>query len=138
MWKVKFETMNNEYTVQEVTKTCPEKCQLKCNECGMCVHLFSCTCPDSFLQHTIRKHVHLVVRQRSKLSSNAPEYSNQTEHCNMYMYNDLNKTLLKEVTQQYLPNVDSLKHRIFAQLQYITSLVASSSCIDALKSAEKT
>ena len=138
MWKVKSETMDNEYTIQEVTKTCPEKCQLKCNECGICVHLFSCTCPDSLLQHTICKHVHLVVRQRSKLSSNPPDYSNQTEYCNMHMYNDLNKTLLKEVTPQCLPNADSLKHRIIAQLQYITSLVASSSSIDALKSAEKT
>lgn len=135
MWKVKSEIMDNEYTIEEVTKTCPENCQLKCNECGICVHLFSCTCPDSLLQHTICKHVHLVARRRSKLSSKAPDYSN---HCSIYAHNDLNKTLLKEVTPQCLPNIDSLKHRIFAQLQYITSLVASSSSTDALQSAEKT
>ena len=136
LWKVKSETMTNEYTIQEVTKACPENCQLKCSECDICVHLYSCTCPDSLLQHTICKHVHLVVRHRSILSLKAPDSSGQAEHYSMY--NDLNITLLKEVTPQCLSNADSLKHRIFTQLQQITSLVASSSSVDALKSAEKT
>ena len=132
LWKVKSETTTNEYTIQEVTKTCPEKCQLKCNECDICVHLFSCTCPDSLLQHTICKHVHLVVQQRSKLSLKVPD---QTKHDSTY--SNLNMTLLKEVTPACLLNVDLLKHRIITQLQQITSLVTSCSSIDALKSAEK-
>ena len=132
MWKVKSETTTNEYTIQEVTKTCPEKCQLKCNECDICVYLFSCTCPDSLLQHTICKHVHLVVQQRSKLSLKVPDQTKQDS-----TYSNLNITLLKEVTPPCLLNVDLLKHRIITQLQQKTSLVTSCSSINALKSAEK-
>ena len=73
--------------------------------------MFSCTCSDFLLQHTICKHIHLVAQQRSELSLEAPDFSEQTEHCNMF--NDLNITLLKEATPQCLPNVNTLKQNFY-------------------------
>jgi hypothetical protein len=38
-------------------------CHLRCPECQVCTHQFSCTCPDSLIRTTICKHVHLLVRK---------------------------------------------------------------------------
>jgi len=51
-----------ENTVQQITDMYSENCGIECNECQICVHLYSCTCPDYILQHTICKHVNLVAR----------------------------------------------------------------------------
>lgn len=132
-WKVKSETNTDEYMVQEITRTCPESCQIKCHECSICVHLLSCTCPDSLLKHTICKHVHLVIRYRNNIPLSSRSSSTvlpQIETSNM------NDDLLNEVTSKCSSNFDSLKDKIFIHLQQIGNLVGLSTNISVLKSTE--
>ena len=35
---------------------------LQCTECDICIHEYSCTCPDSMVRLTICKHIHLLLR----------------------------------------------------------------------------
>ena len=46
------------YTVQKLLNNC--ECQIRCKECTICPHYYSCTCLDSILHATVCKHIHLV------------------------------------------------------------------------------
>ena len=63
-WKVLSENGKTFYEVTESVEMCPGKevCKIACTECHLCVHLFTCTCPDSLIISTIYKLVHLVKR----------------------------------------------------------------------------
>ena len=62
MWLITSSDGSCEYTVCLENRECPTKCELKCKECGICVHTYSCTCRDALINHTICKHIHLVAR----------------------------------------------------------------------------
>ena len=47
------------YNVRLINETCD--CKLRCSNCEVCVHMYSCTCMDSTLHKTVCKHVHLVI-----------------------------------------------------------------------------
>ena len=47
VWNVKSESEPNEYTINQICEECSENCGMKCKECNICVHLYSCSCPDS-------------------------------------------------------------------------------------------
>lgn len=59
-WQVQSHTAaNTHYIVQLDRQTCD--CQLKCTTCKICVHTSTCTCLDSIIRSTIRKHSHFVA-----------------------------------------------------------------------------
>ena len=35
-------------------------CSLRCHTCGVCVHIFMCTCMDFILHATVCKHIHFI------------------------------------------------------------------------------
>ncbi|XP_076445334.1 uncharacterized protein LOC143283108 [Babylonia areolata] len=63
-------------------ETCPEcKCKQTCTDCGVCPHMFSCTCAD-FLTRTIPcKHIHAVqmARAKSRTCDNSKEEPDQAD-----------------------------------------------------------
>ena len=60
-WKVRGQDGNNIYVVSKQATDCTDSsCQIKCSECRICVHQYLCSCPDSLMQSTICKHVHLL------------------------------------------------------------------------------
>ena len=62
-WSVLSEHNKSTYTVTRLMETCKDpSCDLKCLEYNICVHLYMCNCPDSLIQSTICKHVHLIQR----------------------------------------------------------------------------
>ena len=61
-------TPSMSYTVTMVNQHC--QCQLKCINCGACVHMYTCTCIDSALHFTVCKHVHCVHMKTIPVSSN--------------------------------------------------------------------
>ena len=56
-WKVQSSDKNRLYTV-DISSAC--SCKLKCSQCDICVHSFTCTCMDFILHATICKHIHMV------------------------------------------------------------------------------
>lgn len=62
-WEVESEDGKRKYLVSRVSEECEEaNCQLRCAQCSVCTHQFSCTCIDHMLYSTICKHVHLLSR----------------------------------------------------------------------------
>ncbi len=63
-WTVLAEDGKSTYNVSKLLETCADQqnCQLKCQECRICVHMYVCNCPDSLITTTICKHIHLVCR----------------------------------------------------------------------------
>ena len=61
------------YTVKTDRYECDANCALKCQECNICVHMYSCNFSDPLIHHTICKHVHLVASTIHLLSSLSPE-----------------------------------------------------------------
>ena len=59
-WRVGSATTGVFYEVQEDLESC--SCLLKCSSCAVCIHMFSCTCPDQMTRQSICKHIHLVRR----------------------------------------------------------------------------
>ena len=53
----------NVYTIEKHYNCSSDNCPLKCTQCNIWVHTFSCTYPDSQMHYTICKHVHLVAQQ---------------------------------------------------------------------------
>ena len=65
-WTVQSSEANHEYTVTLENATCQTDCRLFCNDCGNCIHMYSCTCLDFLINYTICKHVHLVAKTNIK------------------------------------------------------------------------
>lgn len=70
---------NQIYTVRQADLVPHTKgaCPLMCSYCGICVHMFSCTCIDSALRNTICKHIHLAISRYKPLIDCASELSDQ-------------------------------------------------------------
>lgn len=74
----------------ELTSKC---CNLVCQFCNICIHSFTCNCPDFFMMSTICKHIHYVVYKTDKqLTINRVqlmEVNKETavgvEHCMNYL-----------------------------------------------------
>lgn len=47
------------YQVKNVGALCID-CELRCTDCGTCIHEYICTCDDSAISNNICKHIHLV------------------------------------------------------------------------------
>lgn len=61
-WSVQSDDTQSVHTVTKETEVCRDpSCDLKCLECNICIHQYiMCSCPDSLIQNTICKHVHLI------------------------------------------------------------------------------
>ena len=58
-WLVKSLQRNgHEYYVSLSLSQC--SCQMKCIQCNICVHMYTCTCLDATLHTTVCKHIHAV------------------------------------------------------------------------------
>ncbi|XP_065214584.1 uncharacterized protein LOC135841519 isoform X2 [Planococcus citri] len=58
-WQVKCDRQENViYNVKTEAETC--ECKRKCTSCGVCVHMFSCTCNDYLIMHNLCKHIHAI------------------------------------------------------------------------------
>ena len=124
VWNVKSKSEPNKYTINQISEECSENCRMRCKECNICVHFYSCSCPDSILQHTICKHMHLVVR-----------YRQQNEFPSVK--DTLDDVLMEEIaTQKQSGSCESVQNRIKVLLNDISSLVQSSNSYEELRITE--
>lgn len=65
---------NSNYTVALLkSSVCkPDNCLLRCLKCNICIHMFSCTCPDYSVAANICKHIHLVGKFKTMGNSVHP------------------------------------------------------------------
>ena len=79
------------YDVHKEDVRCSPNCPLRRTECDICIHQFSCTCPNSLVRLTICKHIHLLIRKlyqnnMYRIMYTIPLILSQV----MYMYNIYN------------------------------------------------
>lgn len=60
-WSVQSSDKQYQYSVTLEVEKCPTRCHLLCNACKVCIHMYSCTCMDYIINHTICKHIHLTA-----------------------------------------------------------------------------
>lgn len=68
-WSVQSASGKQEYTVLLENPRCPVECHLVCTQCAVCIHIYSCTCMDYIINHTMCKHIHLVSSNRTGMST---------------------------------------------------------------------
>lgn len=61
-WQVASSSRNEIYVVEERVSQCD--CKLRCPDCEICLHQYSCTCLDAAIRWNMCKHIHLVCRFR--------------------------------------------------------------------------
>ena len=127
-WSVQSCEHPNVYykVVQNDSVQCTQDtCTLRCNICNICIHQYCCECPDSILQTTICKHIHLVVRVVKTGQSSAQRTHHSTQ--------EDNDNILSEVKNQSIPPTQSIKEKAILQLNQLSTLIESCDSLDILK-----
>lgn len=73
-WEVESDLpVDQQYVVEKaVNPLCMNKCNLKCIECNICIHMFKCTCLNNKIQLNICKHIHACCRIFGKINETPP------------------------------------------------------------------
>jgi len=106
-------TSEHMYCVVKETDYMPGLLLHRCHECNICIHNYTCTCPDALIRHTICKHVHAVARH---MNTNTTMMDADTTEKPIMNPEELVDCALKTVQQ---PRDDILKEKeaILHQLQ---------------------
>lgn len=73
---------NNFYCVENISnESC---CDLKCNDCNICQHMYTCTCNNFLFSNSICKHIHYIViklfnTENNKIELNLDSYNREQE-----------------------------------------------------------
>lgn len=57
---------NTEYYIEKCPQEMQKCCNLICDHCNICVHDFTCSCPDFLIKTTICKHIHFLILEMDK------------------------------------------------------------------------
>ena len=60
--EVESEKKGKTYTVKLTEEECGAYCVVKCVDCNICLHKYTCTCYDFLLHCVMCKHIHLVCK----------------------------------------------------------------------------
>ena len=116
------------YTIQLDEDTCPHNCSLKCSDCSICLHTYSCSCADSLIRSTICKHMHLVARLCAQTSCNSVQPSVQEMEYQQ-------ETLLANLKSDKVAT--GLKERVKRALTELTAQISSCDDDELITAAEK-
>ncbi|XP_067138909.1 uncharacterized protein [Centruroides vittatus] len=84
VWKIPSPNGSDINTVSMVKENC--ECQMICNECKSCIHMYTCTCIDSAIKFNMCKHIHLVCQLKAE--SVSKESERQQEELLTWINND--------------------------------------------------
>lgn len=106
-WEVESESQPGKFytVVKEEQEQCG--CQVICSTCGICTHLFSCSCLDSLLHHTVCKHCHLVAMTTGPYSKQSKQKEDTDED---------NCTYFSEMFHKETNTLASLKEQLGTML----------------------
>lgn len=134
-WLVKSNTTPTTYSVEKKI-SCGNNYCIRCRPCGICIHEYICTCPDSLLRGTICKHIHLVIRSMTK----APPHPSQTSSSGKAAEGVTapgQKLLLSVQNQSRKGGSKQIKERLFLKLSNISANIKDAQNDDILVAIEK-
>ena len=90
------------YKVCQVSSV-PCECKLICNICSVCVHMYTCNCPDFLIGNLSCKHIHAVHTAKKKVKSSTPnddiKFDSRKENEALNMFKSFLKTIDKNTFQ---------------------------------------
>ena len=125
-WAVKWAESSQEYTVNLEQEWCTQDCALKCTQCNICVHMYSCACCDYLIRGSICKHIHLVARTTSAEPVQATPSTLAVE----------DKEVILQALRQPSSSTPS-HHCMLAKLDDLQTLIRRCTNAEALSAAEK-
>ncbi len=128
LWIVLSTDGSTEYTVKQNQSSCTHQCSVRCSECRICVHQYTCTCMDHLTLSTICKHIHLIAYTCTSTSS---------DETNPTHYSGEKEVVLKSL--QYVDSIDKNHKKESLRLKVLSLLTHIDECIDteALNKTEK-
>lgn len=129
MWNILEENSNSNYIVQR--KLLVQKCcNLICSSCNICIHCFSCSCVDYFVDNVICEHIHYVWFTIFH-SISLMEVSDVDEERQMEQ-NCFEEEIVIQIDEDTEPSED-LKMEIVEKTSYLCSNIYSVHDVDTLK-----
>lgn len=128
-WNVESATNSDiTYSVQKYD-SCEKDCWIRCSKCCVCIHTYTCTCPDSLLRGIICKHIHLVVRSTGTL---------QKPSCTAHSTHAVTDHLFASVQNiSRLGSYTEIQHRLKLKLSKLAAGMTCTNDEDSLLTMEK-
>ncbi len=119
------------YTVTPEAEACPFNCSLMCYNCGVCIHMYCCTCTDALVLGTICKHIHLVIRSEGtgKREMIQPNHSENAQTSSMVLKTIQNKARLG--------GLENLKNKLLSKVSEISAGIHDLHDVDTLSTISK-
>ena len=145
-WKVRGQDGKNTYVVSKQAANCADSsCQIKCSDCRVCIHQYVCNCPDSLIQSTICKHVHLLQRfllQPKNPTENSDDFGLVPDSVreDEIKYKDTEVKLVAEHLKQDAgppKDIQALRHRLREKLLVLADGVMTCDNKSSLQELEK-
>jgi hypothetical protein len=101
-WTV--QSSSNPTTTYDILKKADcSTCFIRCPECNVCIHEFHCSCPDSLINSTICKHVHLL-----KIAT-----TTKTPHVHLPQQHKVTKVITELQSTSVPPSKESIYNDIY-------------------------
>ena len=137
-WKILSSQINEIYEVKKVNDSC--NCDLKCEDCKICIHTYVCTCPDSAIKFNMCKHIHFInnaiinekIREEMEDSEENVLYINEESNdC------DLQRTIMKELQDankiESSNNIEKQKELLLNQFKILLKEANSADELDIIQ-----
>lgn len=118
-WSVPSSTIHNKvyYVKRVLNEMC--SCKLVCDYCKVCVHTYTCTCPDFLTKTVTCKHIHAVHKENQGQHEQPANNDDPENEDNISFY----KTLLCNDKPESSTNIERLKIAALSKASDIMELV---------------
>lgn len=124
-WEVQSADGKDIYHISQLHQKCPYNCSINCEDCHICIHNYTCNCPDALVRATICKHIHLLKRFLSDTSQTYHEESHQN-------FQQVEETVLLEKLPTKTCQLTSCKTGIQNQLATLAGYLNTTTNISTL------
>ncbi|XP_072375185.1 uncharacterized protein [Diabrotica undecimpunctata] len=126
------------YYIQRDVESC--LCTLKCEDCGICIHEFYCTCMDSSIKFNMCKHIHAVAQSLKRVDVSQEINLSPEEDNNLSIDSNAAPevvTILNEISKKKEASEQTnLKKRQDVLIEKLTTLIRSTESIEEIESLE--
>ena len=135
-WIVKSSDGKREYYVTKETEVCPVNCFMRCKDCNICIHTYTCNCPDALIHNTICKHIHLVVQCTTNTQNSGDQLHTQAHHSDSPVAVGEDAILHDVQQKDTTDSIIELRKRVHSKLAIITTQINQCTTASTLSAAE--
>ncbi|XP_030752321.1 uncharacterized protein LOC115879566 [Sitophilus oryzae] len=85
MYKIESSTVSNKFYVVSHNEICDDNCRaVYCNKCKVCIHRYTCQCPEYLVKTAMCKHIHAGATFEQRSESVSGSIDSQEDN-NLYL-----------------------------------------------------